>query len=148
MNFSTTTEYALRIMSYMSLDEKKLYKATDIIEELAIPQRYLRKLMTRLSKSDIIKSIQGKYGGYMIARDLSDISLLDIVTAAGEKINQSECFFGLKNCTFSIKCQMHHKWADINKQIYEVLSNTTLLDIKKSNPRFLIKDFNSNNSPL
>ena len=142
MNFSTTTEYALRIMSYMCLDEKRMYKATDIIEELNIPQRYLRKLMTKLSKSDIIKSVQGKYGGYVIARELDDISLLDIVLAAGEKFNQSECFFGLKNCTYSVKCKMHKEWAEINSRIHDVLSSTTLLDIKKSNPRFLIKDFN------
>ena len=142
MNFSTTTEYALRIMSYMSLDEKKLYKATDIIEQLNIPQRYLRKLMTKLSKSDIIKSTQGKYGGYMFSRELKDISLMDIVEASGEKINKSDCFFGLKNCTFSVKCKMHKEWADISQRIHDVLSNTTLLNIKKSNPKFLMSDFN------
>ncbi len=142
MNFSTTTEYALRIMSYMCIDEKRMYKATDIIEDLNIPHRYLRKLMTKLSKSDIVKSIQGKYGGYLIARELEDISLLDIVLAAGEKFNQSECFFGLKSCTYSVECKMHKEWAEINMRIHDVLSSTTLLDIKKSNPKFLIKDFN------
>lgn len=142
MNFSTTTEYALRIMSFMSLDEKRLYKATDIIEELNIPQRYLRKLMTKLSKSDIIISVQGKYGGFKIARNLQDISLLDIVEASGEKIIKTECFFGLKNCTFSVKCKMHEEWADINQRIYDILSKTTLKNLKDSNPRFLIDDFN------
>ena len=141
MNFSTTTEYALRIMSYMALDENKLYKASDIIEDLEIPHRYLRKLLTRLTKSEIIESIQGKYGGYRISKNLEDISLLDIVEASGEKIMKKDCFFGLKKCVFNHKCNMHDKWVEIQDHIYEVLSNTKLSDVKRSKPIFLLNNF-------
>jgi len=141
MNFSTTTEYSLRIMSYMALAEDKLHKATDIIEDLKIPHRYLRKLMTKLAKSGIIISIQGKYGGYKISKSLEDISLLEIVEAAGEKIIKKDCFFGLEKCLFHNKCSMHEKWASINQQIYDVLDSTKLSDIKKSKPLFLVENF-------
>jgi len=141
MNFSTTTEYALRIMSYMALDENKLYKATILIEDLEIPHRYLRKLMTRLTKSGLIESIQGKYGGYKFKRDIKDISLLDVVEASGEKIMKKDCFFGLNKCAFHHKCTMHEKWSSINQQIYDVLSTTKLSDIKRSKPLFLVDNF-------
>ena len=141
MNFSTTTEYSLRIMSYMALDENKLYKADEIISDLKIPQRYLRKLLTKLTKSGLIQSIQGKYGGYKIAKKLEDISLLDIVEASGEQIIKSECFFGLHKCVFHNRCHLHEKWIDIRNQIYEILATTKLSDIKRSKPLFLVDNF-------
>ncbi len=141
MKFSTTTEYALRIVSYMALDESKLYRADDVIEDLQIPQRYLRKLLTKLTKNGILKSIQGKHGGYVIAKSIESISLLDIVEAAGEKVGMNDCFFGLKKCRFHENCTLHTKWADINNQIVDTLATTKLSDIKKSKPLFLVKNF-------
>ena len=141
MKFSTTTEYALRIVSYMALNETKLYRADDVIEDLQIPQRYLRKLLTKLTKNGILKSVQGKKGGYIIAKNIEDISLLDIVKAAGEKLGLNECFFGLKKCDFHENCTLHNKWADINKNIIDTLASTKLSDVKKSKPLFLIKNY-------
>ena len=141
MKFSTTTEYALRIMSYMAIDESKLYRASDIFNDLDIPHRYLRKLLTRLTKSGIIKSIQGKYGGYMISKNLDDISLLDVVEASGEKMGNKECFFGLDKCGFHNDCTLHDKWDDIQNRIIETLATTNLSDIKKSKPLFAIANF-------
>ena len=137
MTFSTTTEYALRIMSYMAQDVNKLYKAGDIIEDLKIPERYLRKLLTRLTKSGIIISVQGKYGGYKIGKKTKDISLMDVVVAAGEKMEKKECFFGLGLCVFHEKCAMHDKWNKIQDDINEMLSTTKLEDLVKSKPHFL-----------
>ncbi len=137
MNFSTTTEYALRIMSYLAQDADKLYKARDLIKDLKIPERYLRKLLTRLTKSGIIVSIQGKYGGYKIGKKTKDISLMDIVLAAGEKIKKKECFFGLGFCVFHDKCIMHERWSKIQNDINEMLSTTKLEDLVKSKPNFL-----------
>ena len=68
MNFSKTTEYALRILSYMSLDENRLYTANDLFDKLQIPFRYLRKQMNFLLKQGLLVSIQGKQGGYQIAK--------------------------------------------------------------------------------
>ena len=100
MNFSKTTEYALRIMSFMAMDEKKLYSANDIYENLEIPFRYLRKLLTTLSKSGLLISVQGKSGGYRISKNLCEISLFDIVNAMGDNPINNEGFFGFHDCAF------------------------------------------------
>ncbi|MDA3905775.1 MAG: Rrf2 family transcriptional regulator [Bacteroidales bacterium] len=144
MNFSKTTEYALRILSFMVIDEKRLYTAKDIFESLNIPFRYLRKLLIILSKSELIDSIQGKNGGYRISKNLNDISLMDIVRAVGEDPISNHCFFGFDNCAFEKKCAMHEKWDSVRKTITTVLSNTTLDEIKASGPHSFI----SNNSVL
>lgn len=144
MNFSATTEYALRIMSYMVMDEQKIYTTNDLYENLHIPFRYLRKLMINLSKEDILDSIRGKNGGYKIAKAPQEISLLKVIESTGENPITNICFFGYKECNIEKPCIMHDKWAKIRENIAYVLSSTTLQDIKDSgNQNFitnLVKD--------
>ena len=130
MNFSKTTEYALRIMSLMAKDESKLYRANDIYENLQIPFRYLRKLLTILSKSGLLISVQGKNGGYRISKNLNEISLLDILNTMGENPIQNECFFGFHNCAFEEKCAMHDKWMSVRENINSVLISTSLEELQ------------------
>ncbi|MBC8320760.1 MAG: Rrf2 family transcriptional regulator [Bacteroidetes bacterium] len=134
MNFSKTTEYALKILSYMALDYNKLYSAEEIFKELKIPYRYLRKQLTILSKSDLIKSIQGKFGGYKLSKKLEDISLLDIIVASGDKQLSNNCFFGFNECAFQEKCSFHNKWEKVRTEINMVLSTTNLAELKSNGP--------------
>jgi Rrf2 family protein len=144
MNFSKTTEYALRILSYIAKDETKLYSAKEIFEKLGIPYRYLRKQLTVLSKSGLLISEQGIYGGYRLANKTGDVTMLDIVTACGELSKEEQCFFGAKECAFGQKCAMHDKWAVVKNHIRQVLRSTTLADLRTSGP----PDFSKQNSFL
>ena len=65
MKLSKTSEYALRILSFMAKDSSHLYSAKYLIEKLNISDKYLRRLMTDLCKAGFIKSIQGRDGGYI-----------------------------------------------------------------------------------
>ena len=142
MKFTKTTEYALRILSYMAMDENKLYTANDIFNDLKIPFRYLRKQLTILSKSGLMMSVQGIRGGYKMARRPDEIFLSDIVQATGENIFEKECFFGFQDCALMQKCAMHDKWLGVNEKIAEVLSTTNLAELKSKD----LPDFLQNNN--
>ncbi len=130
MNFSKTTEYSLRILGYMAKDETRLYNVNAIFEQLEIPFRYLRKLMTNLTRFGFVLSVQGKNGGYKIARKLEEILLIDIVNALEPEFNANVCFFGLKECSFQPACVMHNQWTDIRQGVKKILSTTSLLSLK------------------
>lgn len=138
MKLNTTSEYLLRIMSFMVNEEEKTFTTKELFENLQIPFRYLRKLMITLSKSDIIDSTQGKNGGYKIAKDPKNITLLEIIRTAGEDPIGHMCFFGLEKCELVTECVMHEKWASIRENIFQVLSNTSLADMKDSEHQNLI----------
>ena len=138
MKFSKTTEYSLRILSYLSIDEKKLHTAKNIHENLGIPFRYLRKQLTVLSHSGLLLSIQGIKGGYKISKKPQEISLMDIVLATKDDIISEQCFFGFESCALIHKCTMHDKWRNIQSQITDVLQATTLQHIKNSEPNNFI----------
>jgi Rrf2 family protein len=135
MNFSKTTEYALRILSHMAGDVEKKYSADDLYDYLKIPYRYLRKQLTILTKSGLLISIQGKGGGYRISKNLTEISLYDIVVATGDSIINKDCFFGFQDCALEEKCVMHDKWISLQENINNVLVSTKLESIKKILPQ-------------
>ncbi len=131
MNFSKTTEYALRILSFMAKDDTKLYSVNEIYDALKIPLRYLKKQMTVLSKSGLIKSIQGRQGGYKIAGNIRNIYLYDIISVTEDNILQNVCFFGYPDCNRRPHCVMHEKWASVRENMIGVLKKTSLNDLKE-----------------
>jgi len=140
MNFSKTTEYALRIMSFLAMDEKRLISSKEISRSVNVPFRYLRKLLLVLAKSGLINSVQGKNGGYKISKNLSDISILDIIQAVGVDHIKNECFFGFQDCAFINKCTIHDKWTAVQENINNVLTTTSLAELKGTGPHsFILK---------
>jgi Rrf2 family protein len=133
MNFSKTTEYALRILSYMSLDENRLYTANDLFDKLQIPFRYLRKQLNFLLKQGLLVSTQGKQGGYQIAKPLNEISLMNIVEATDDLKNENLCFFGFQECPLTNHCTMHNKWGEVRDKTLDILKTTTLFYLKQEN---------------
>ncbi len=145
MIFKKTTEYAFRIIGFLARDKEKLYTTSDIYLALHIPFRYLRKQMTILTKTGLVDSVQGKHGGYKLAKKSKDITLWDIVDALGDRVTETNCFFGYDKCALHEHCLMHSKWANVKKMIEEVLKSTTLdelhnggiQDLKKKNDSLL-----------
>jgi Rrf2 family transcriptional regulator, iron-sulfur cluster assembly transcription factor len=121
-------------MGFMALDETRLYRTNEIYDELKIPYRYLRRLMTRLTKSNVIISVQGKNGGYKISTPISKISLMDIVVAVGDNPLSEDCFFGFHECALTVHCVMHEKWTGVRENINKVLSGTKLSDLNSGRP--------------
>lgn len=132
MNFSKTTEYAFRILSYMAQDEFRLYTVDEIFKKINVPYRYLRKLMTNLTTSGFIVSIQGKNGGYKISKTTEEVWLVDILKAVDPDYLSGKCFFGFENCALQPACIMHDQWTEIRLNINNVLAKTSLADIKRS----------------
>lgn len=130
MRFNKTTEYAFRIFSFMAINNTRLYRADEIYEHLKIPHRYLKRLLTELSKTGLLESIQGKKGGFRLKMKPDEITLLDIVNATESNKDKDLCFFGFQECQFSNeKCHMHDNWITIIEVIEKLLNSTNLADL-------------------
>ena len=132
MNLSKTSKYAFRILGQMAKDEKALYSAQQLHKEIDVPEKYLRRILTSLSKSGFIKSIQGRQGGFTFARDISKINLLEIVESIDGIESINGCILGYESCAFNHSCPMHEIWEETKQKTIDTLKNTTLNDIRKS----------------
>ena len=133
MILSRTSEYALRILSYMATTDVDLFSAKLLYEELDIPKRYLGRLLTNLTKEDLIKSTRGRNGGYVIAKKLNEIHLSDIIDAVEGFDSFDRCIVGKYQCELSNPCPMHAIWADSKEKILSTLKNTSLADLRNKN---------------
>ncbi len=115
----------------MALSDEKLFSAKYLHEKLNIPQRYLMRLLTSLSKSGFIKSIQGRNGGYVFVKNLDQINVSDIIKAVEGKNPFNECILGFEECLFEKPCPMHNLWADARETILKTFESTTLADLRK-----------------
>ncbi len=124
MNFSKITDYALRILSHIAKDSEKVYWANDFCCKLDIPFRYLRKLLTILSKVDLLYNPQEKVRGYQLSRNPNSIQFIYIVKATGDDIIEQKCFFGYQQCPLNNPCGMYYKWKKISKGLISTLEST------------------------
>ncbi|MGE5430767.1 MAG: RrF2 family transcriptional regulator [Syntrophomonadaceae bacterium] len=131
MAFSKTTEYALRALTLMTEKPEELLSADFLHKTLRIPKKYLQRLLTDLSKSGLIESVRGKYGGYRLGRTGNEIFLSEIIEAVEGFKKEPTCFFGFEECIHSNPCAMHEVWAKSQNEIIKVLSTTTLSQMVK-----------------
>ena len=100
-----------------------------ISERQDISVAYLEQLFSKLRRGNLVKSIRGPGGGYVLARDAGDITIADIVFAVDEPLDVTRCG-GNGNCgKGSIKCVTHNLWASLNERIIDYLESVTLSDL-------------------
>jgi len=136
MYLSKTAQYAIRVISYMALKKQELYSARNLVKELKISDKYLRRILTTLTKNDIIKSVQGRYGGFALHKNLEEISLMDIVKAVDNIEKYYGCVLGFEECSDENPCALHTKWAPLRKELLAFLENTNMSDVIK-NPKII-----------
>jgi len=135
MILNKTTEYALTVLSYMAISDGEISSADFLHDQLEIPRRYLRKLMTELSRLGFIRSSKGRNGGFVFAKPLDEISLASIIkTMEGDEVMGS-CILGHQKCIEEKPCVMHETWVEAKTKMLEALSNTTLQDLKEKKKR-------------
>ena len=96
MILNKTTRYAITILGFMATRDEEKYSAEYLYEQLTIPRRYLRRLLTDLSGHGFISSTKGRNGGFVFARSPKQISFLNIIDALEEPGVMETCLLGFK----------------------------------------------------
>ena len=132
MILSKTSQYAIRVLSYMINSDLQVFSAQHLIQTLNIPDKYLRQLLTTLSKAGFIKSIRGREGGYVFARNADRIYLFSIIDTVEGMDKYTSCLLGFSECNDNNPCSLHEKWAPIREELLDFLNNTTLAEVKNN----------------
>jgi Rrf2 family protein len=84
MLFTKASEYALLSLVMIAEDDKP--KNVDYLStKLDISKSFLAKILQSLAKKDILVSFKGANGGFSLAKDISEISVYDIIIAVEDK---------------------------------------------------------------
>ena len=128
-----TTEYAIRVLTFMARDETQLFSAKYLHGQLGIPYKYLTNLMTGLARNGYLISVQGRDGGFKISKKLSEITLATIIETTQGMESFDGCVLGFYECSDSNPCAMHYVWQDNRDNFLSTIKNTTLDDLAGMN---------------
>ncbi|WP_309500208.1 Rrf2 family transcriptional regulator [Sulfurovum sp.] len=80
IGISSKTIYAIAALQELgAIPDKEVLKIKEIATKASIPQNFLEQILLELKKQGLLVSIKGAYGGYKLAKSLSDITLKDVV---------------------------------------------------------------------
>ena len=130
MQLSNSSQYAIRILSYMALhQDDTLLNASKLAEILHIPYKFLTKIMTEIVKAGLVDSIRGRDGGYKFKKHPSQIVVNDILSIFNDSIHNEECVLGIGFCNGMCKCALHDQWMEPKLLMQRMFSESSITDI-------------------
>ena len=136
MKLNSRGRYAVMALADMAnFDMKNPISLRDISLRQNISLVYLEQIFLKLKKNNIVKSIRGANGGYLLTKDPEQIKLSNIFSAVDEKIKTLQCKKESKRgCNGrSTKCITHYLWDDLEMHINDFFDKKNLGDILKNN---------------
>ena len=91
INISKKVEYGVVLVKYLSVNKDKNVSLGEIAERLNLPPRFLSQIAVGLKKGKILKSHEGKKGGYILEKNWEKKSIYDLIVALGEDKKMVEC---------------------------------------------------------
>jgi Rrf2 family iron-sulfur cluster assembly transcriptional regulator len=144
MKLTSKGRYAVMAMADLAKNYvKEPTSLTEISLRQGISIDYLEQLFSKLRKNNLVHSVRGPSGGYVLSNPPDEIKLLSIINAVDEKIKTVKCRKeSKKGCNGkSIKCITHNLWDELETHINKFFENNTLNDI-------LIKEVGNNSKEL
>lgn len=130
MQLNITTDYAIRIILYLSTKQEKI-TSKELSDNLCIPQNYILKITKKLENAQLIHTYNGKNGGFSIAKNKSEISLLDIIGMMEPTTKINRCLEPDKYCSQCATdyCPVRKTYCFLQRMMEERLSSITVKEI-------------------
>ena len=134
MKLSTRGRYATMALVDMAQQfcagRRDKIRLAEIAARQEIPMAYLEQIFARLRRAGLVVSQRGAQGGYRLAQPPHAISIADIILASEEGWRMTRCRKGAAGClNRSGRCQTHHLWAALGRQIHEFCRHVSLADV-------------------
>ena len=136
MKLNSRGRYAVMALADMAnFDMKNPVSLRDISLRQNISLVYLEQIFLKLKKNNIVKSVRGANGGYILTKDPEQIKLSNIFSAVDEKVKTVQCKKeSKKGCNGKLtKCITHNLWDELELHINDFFDKKNLGDLLKNN---------------
>lgn len=135
LKITKETDYALLLLvdiaRAQARDERPL-NAAKLAEQSCIPQAMVSKTLKSLTQADLLHSVRGPLGGYLLARQAGQITMKAVIEALEGPIALTECLTDETGCCSrqqqagSVECSTNRYWRHVNSVICQTLSGINL----------------------
>jgi len=127
MKINTKIRYGLRMLVVLA-ENKDIVNTAVLGEKMQVSPKYLRKLAGPLEKHQLIKSVQGIYGGYILGKKPEEITLASIFEAFDESVNITGCT-SESGCPLNAECLTQVVWKRLEKLVVNEFNRITIASI-------------------
>ena len=136
MKLNTKGRYAVMALADIAkFDNSAPVSLRDISLRQGISLLYLEQIFSKLKKENLVQSIRGVNGGYILSKKPEQIKLANIFSAVQEDIKTVQCKKeSKKGCNGKFtKCITHNLWDELENHINHFFEKKSLKDLIKDN---------------
>ena len=136
MKLTSKGRYAVMALADLAkFDNVNPVSLRDISLRQGISLDYLEQIFSKLRKKEIVQSVRGTQGGYILNKNAKEIKLTNIFDAVDEKVKTVQCKKeSKKSCNGkSTKCLTHNLWDELENHINDFFEKKSLEDLIKDN---------------
>ena len=131
LKVSRLADYAVSIIATFNGCEDEILSSQKIIEKTKLKKATVNKLLSRLVKKNFLQAFRGTSGGYKLKKDLSNISIKELIEAIEGPVLLTDCLNkNANNCNLFNVCNTKNIWGFVNAAINNTLDSIKVKDIK------------------
>ena len=127
MQLTRAADYAVRIMIHLAALPPGSRPNRNVLAEAGeVPEHFLSKILQSLARARLIDSQRGMNGGFALAADPDQITVLDIIEAIEGPTHLNACLLPGDSCSRKGWCPAHCVWAEAQEAMTAVLRRATI----------------------
>ena len=129
MQLTRFTDYALRVLIYLGLNQDSWVTIREISDAYGVSRNHLMKVVSFLTRNGYLVSQRGPGGGIRLKQAPSEINLANVVLEAEGDMDLVECFREGHNGVLDRGSRLHGVLGSALQAFLETLNGHSLLDI-------------------
>ncbi len=129
MKLTRFTDYSLRVLMHLGLQENGRVTIREISESYGISRNHLMKVVSLLTRMGYLDARRGPGGGIALARPASEICLADVIIDMEDDLNMVECFCADGECIIAPVCELKGVLDQALTAYLDTLRDYTLTDL-------------------
>lgn len=131
IRFSKMADYGVLLLGHFTRSGGGLSSASTLAEAYRMPRPVVANLLKEFCKAGLLESRRGLHGGYRLARNPDEISLLEILAVIDGPVQLTDC--AVENlvdpCDYTDVCPSRSPMRAVNRRIVDFLSGLTLTEL-------------------
>lgn len=123
------TDYATVVLTVLAARPDDVLSAADLAAAAGLELPTVAKVLRPLAQANLVEGFRGAGGGYRLARDPAEISLVEVVEAMEGPLGMTECSLHDGTCGIEDSCGVRANWLRINDVVADALRAVTLAEM-------------------